>query len=93
MFHQMLDPDITGGHVAPSNSDPADEALSITAAAADSTGNAMSYAIFNVVTNPPVYEKVKSELREAFPDPNERLRVAVLEKLPYLTGIVKESQR
>lgn len=93
IFHQLLDPVAAEGHVTPSNSNLADEALSITGAAADSTGNAMSYAIYQVITNPPMYEKVKNELREAFPDPNERLRMAVLERLPYLTNIVREAQR
>jgi hypothetical protein len=53
----------------------------------------MSYAIYHVLKSPGMYKKVKKELKEAFPDPKEKTRLAVLEQLPYLTGIVKESQR
>nr|WNS47923.1 CapH [Capnodium sp. TTI-000886] len=93
IFHQLLDSSAEEGHAAPSDSKLADEALSITGAAADSTGNAMSYAIYNVITKPHIYEKVKKELREAFPNDDEELKLSILEQLPYLTGIVKEAQR
>jgi hypothetical protein len=93
MFHHMLDPQVPEGRIAPSDSNPADEAMSLTAAGADSTGNAASYAIFHVLTDPAMHERVMRELKEAFPDPNEACKVAVLEKLPLFTGVVKEAQR
>jgi cytochrome P450 len=65
----------------------------MTTAAADTTGNAMTMAAFHIVTNPIIYGRLILELREAFPDPTAELSFTELEKLPYLTGIIKEGQR
>ncbi|KAF2773340.1 benzoate 4-monooxygenase cytochrome P450 [Teratosphaeria nubilosa] len=93
MFHHMLDPRVPEGRLAPSDSNPTDEAMSLTAAGADSTGNAASFAIFHIVTDANIHKRVMTELRQAFPDPSEECRVAVLEKCAYFVGAVKEAQR
>lgn len=84
IFHQLLTPNITEGHVAPTVEELKDEALIIVSAAADTTGNAMTIAAFNVVSNQDIYKKLTAELKEAFPDPSTRLDFLTLEKLPYL---------
>ncbi|KAH6893038.1 cytochrome P450 [Thelonectria olida] len=93
IFHQLLDPDAYEDHVVPTVDDVVDEAFSMTTAAADTTGNAMTMAAFHIVTNPIIYGRLILELREAFPDPTAELSFTELEKLPYLTGIIKEGQR
>jgi len=70
-----------------------DDAFIILAAAADTTGNAMTITAYNVLSNPSVYSRVKDELREAFPDPHTKLDFLTLEKLPYLTAVIKEGLR
>jgi cytochrome P450 len=95
IFHELLDP----ATVDTETSDPpsieilSGEALSICTAAADTLGNAMETAAYHIVTNPHIYDALKKELCEAFPNPNADLDFATLEKLPYLTGVVKEGQR
>lgn len=86
IFHQLLDPNITEGHVVPSIDDLKDEAYIIVAAAADTTGNAMTIAAFHTVSNVSIYHKLTVELREAFPDQSSRLDFTVLERLPYLVS-------
>ncbi|KAL6402003.1 benzoate 4-monooxygenase cytochrome P450 [Ilyonectria robusta] len=93
VFHQLLDPNASEGHVVPTVNDLVDESFSICTAAADTTGNAMTMAAFHVVTNPVIYENVIRELREAFPDAAAELSFTELEKLPFLTGVIKEGQR
>jgi cytochrome P450 len=95
IFHELLDPSSTDEKTSttPSIKRLYGEALSFCTAAADTTGNAMDTAAYHVVTNPDIYEKLKKELREAFPDPSIDLEYTTLEKLPYLTGVVKEGQR
>ncbi|KAI8657944.1 hypothetical protein NCS57_01174500 [Fusarium keratoplasticum] len=93
IWHQLLDPNAAEGHVVPTINELVDEAFGICTAAADTTGNAMSMAAFHVVTNPTIYDTIKKELQEAFPDPDARLSSSELEKLPYLTGVIKEGQR
>ncbi|KAJ4409188.1 hypothetical protein N0V85_004122 [Neurospora sp. IMI 360204] len=46
-------------------------------------------AIFD---SPEIYGKLRKELRDAFPDV-ESINLGALEKLPYLTGVIKEALR
>ena len=61
-----------------------DEAYIILAAAADTTGNALTIAAYNIISDDAIYHKLAAELNEAFPDPNVRLDFVLLERLPYL---------
>jgi hypothetical protein len=88
-----MDPAAAEGHIVPRTADLADEAFAICTAAADTTGNAMGMAAYRTITNPEIYGKVKKELQEAFPDVSAPMKFTDLEKLPYLTGIIKEGQR
>jgi cytochrome P450 len=84
IFNQLLDPEVADGHVIPSVDDLKDEAVSIVTAAADTTSNAMTIAAYNVISNKTIYHKLKTELREAFPDRLAMLEFLALERLPYL---------
>lgn len=72
------------GVPVPSVEEIKDEALSILAAAADTTGNAMTVSAYNVVNNLVIYQRLYAELEAAFPDANAILDYPTLEKLPYL---------
>ncbi|OJJ39848.1 hypothetical protein ASPWEDRAFT_49717 [Aspergillus wentii DTO 134E9] len=93
IFHQLLQPDAAEGYVVPTVEELKDEAYILVAASADTTGNALTIAAYNVVTNPKIYERLTAELREAFPDSEDNLDFTTLEKLPYLTAIIKEALR
>jgi len=95
IFHELLDPTTTDEEtpILPTLESLSGEALSFCTAAADTTGNAMETSAYNVVASPKIYEALIKELREAFPDPNAELDLVTLEKLPYLTGVVREGQR
>ncbi|GFF34720.1 trichodiene oxygenase [Aspergillus udagawae] len=93
VFHQLLRPDDTEGYKMPSVEQLSDDAYVLIAAAADTTGNAMTMAAYNVVTNPEIYERLTAELRERFPDPEAKMDLVTLEKLPYLTAVIKEGLR
>ena len=62
IFNQLLDPGVTEGHVVPSVDDLKDEAFSIVTAAADTTGNAMTIAAYNVISNKIICHKLVAEL-------------------------------
>ena len=70
-----------------------DEAQLVVAAGVTTTGWALSTATFHIINNPPVFRKLREELERALPDPDAQLNWADLEKLPYLTGCVRESVR
>ncbi|OJJ43242.1 hypothetical protein ASPZODRAFT_103682 [Penicilliopsis zonata CBS 506.65] len=93
IFYQLLQPDASEGYVVPTVEELKCEAYTIIAAAADTTGNALTIAAYNVVTNAEIYRKLTQELRDAFPDIDAEMEFLALEKLPYLTAVIKEALR
>lgn len=89
IFHQLLQPDAAEGHIVPTVQDLTDEAFAILGAAADTTGNALTIASYNIVANPDTYQEVTKELEAAFPDPGE-MKFTSLEKLPYLVNYLPD---
>lgn len=80
-----------GGRV--SLRDVADEAMITCGAASDTVGNALMVVAVNVLSDKGVYERVKGELRGRYPDPTERMRFRDLERLRFLTAVIKEGLR
>lgn len=70
-----------------------DEAQLVVAAGVTTTGWALSVASFHIINNPPIFTRLRKELDQAVPDPNQSLNWTELEKLPYLTGCVREAVR
>ncbi|PMD16499.1 cytochrome P450 [Hyaloscypha hepaticicola] len=94
IFHQLLDPAATPGHVDPSVEDLTDEAFTIIAAAADTTSHAMAILTYHVVSNPTIYRSLTLELKTAFHShDHDHLDYTTLEKLPYLSAVIKEGLR
>ncbi|KUJ12574.1 cytochrome P450 [Mollisia scopiformis] len=93
IFHDLLTPDPEQGWVVPPEVHLRDEAFAILGAAADTTGNAMNFATIEVTNDPVMYKRLCDELREAFPNPNAKPDFLTLEKLPFLTGVIKEAFR
>jgi cytochrome P450 len=70
-----------------------DEAQLVVAAGVTTTGWALSTAAFHIINNPPVFARLREELEAAIPDPSAPLSWTELERLPYLTGCVREGVR
>ncbi|KAJ2902832.1 glycosyl hydrolase family 31 [Zalerion maritima] len=70
----------------------ADEAFTILGAAGDTVGNALSIGLYHVIRNPEVYAELSKELRDRFSDEKD-VSLPELEKLPYLTSVIKEALR
>jgi hypothetical protein len=62
------------------------EALALLIAGSDTVGNTTSVGVFHVLHNKPVLERLKAELRAAWPDPETPFDYTRLEKLPYLVS-------
>jgi hypothetical protein len=67
--------------------------FAILTAAADTSGHAMSIITFFVVSNPDIYRTLTAELKAALPGRTANLDYLTLEKLPYLTAVIKEGLR
>ncbi|KAL1748379.1 cytochrome P450 [Schizophyllum fasciatum] len=70
-----------------------EEAITLFGAGSETTAAAVTTAVFYVLNDARVREKVDRELKEAWPDPSTRLAAQDLEKLPYLTAVIKETLR
>lgn len=70
-----------------------DEAQLVVAAGVTTTGWALSTATYHLLSRPDVLAKLRAELETALLDPNTPLSWTELEKLPYLTGCVREAVR
>ncbi|KAI2981999.1 hypothetical protein CBS147344_9070 [Aspergillus niger] len=93
IFHQLLHPEAAEGHVVPTVEELEDEAYIMLAAAADTTGNALTIAAYNVVRNAKIYKRLTEELKQAFHDSEAQIDFVALERLPYLTAVIKEALR
>ncbi|RYN45562.1 hypothetical protein AA0114_g8885 [Alternaria tenuissima] len=93
IFYELLTPNPEEGWVPPTPDQIKYETYGILAAAADTTGNGLTTGVYEVIKNPKIYAKLTAELETAFPDPGAKMELAVLERLPYLSGVVNESLR
>lgn len=89
----LEDPDLPAREKA--NQRVLDEAQLLIAAGLLTTAWALSVGSFHIVDNPEIYKTLRAELEAAIPDPTamNALQWTELERLPYLTGCIKESIR
>lgn len=86
IFSELLNPANNDGWPVPTSWQLKDECYSFLAAAADTTGNAMSTSCYHTLANREIYARLRDELVAAFPDPHQKLKFVELEKLPYLVS-------
>ena len=70
-----------------------DEAQLVVAAGITTVGWALSVGGFHIINEAEIYSCLREELDRAIPDPDQELHWSELEKLPYLTGCIKEAIR
>ncbi|KAI0264712.1 cytochrome P450 [Gloeopeniophorella convolvens] len=93
IYHALLSPAANRGRALPSRQSLLDEAGILLGAGADSTGVALTTAAHHVLRAPAVHAALVAELRAAWPVLDAPPPYEVLEKLPYLTAVVKEGLR
>ncbi|KAG6918541.1 hypothetical protein DXG01_013631 [Tephrocybe rancida] len=89
IYHHLLNTE--GGR--PSRSSLIDEARSMVIAGTETVGNTCAVGTFRILSDPGVYARLVKELHQAWPDVEARVGFETLEKLPYLTAVIKESLR
>ncbi|KAI5795732.1 cytochrome P450 [Geopyxis carbonaria] len=70
-----------------------EEALILEGAGTDSTGQALECATFYILNNPDVTRRLKTELAEAIPNPEEIPPLPKLKELKFFTAVINESLR
>ncbi len=66
------------------------EAVSVIGAGFETTRWAMTVASFHILANAEIYKRVREELLEAIPDPDDIPNWPKLQALPYLTACIEE---
>ena len=69
------------------------EANNILAAGFETTGSMCAVATFHILSNRDVHQRLQQELDYVIPDPTKIPNHQVLEKLPYLSAVIKETLR
>ncbi|KAK4212172.1 cytochrome P450 [Rhypophila decipiens] len=70
-----------------------DEAITMISAGTDTTGISALVGLFNIIHHPHVQDRLLKELRTVLPGKNDTAPFTVIEKLPYLTAVIKETLR
>ncbi|KAI0044375.1 putative P450 monooxygenase [Auriscalpium vulgare] len=93
VYHALLDPAAHKGRPLPSKLSLFHEAQVLLSGGTDTVGITLTVVMYNVVRTPAVQERLQAELRAAWPVLDETPRYEDLEKLPYLTALLKEGLR
>ncbi|KAI7410308.1 hypothetical protein KC332_g6482, partial [Hortaea werneckii] len=95
IYHRLQDPELSkaaGG--LPSPESLYEEAQALLFGGADSAGNTTMIGLYYVLSDTVIKDRLKAEICSVWPDIGARPpRLEELEKLPYLSAIVKESLR
>ncbi|RAK99752.1 cytochrome P450 [Aspergillus ibericus CBS 121593] len=71
----------------------AHEGFEILLAGSDTTARTMGIAAYHVMANAPIKQRLLEELKTVMPDPEDTVELKVLESLPFLNAVIKESLR
>ncbi|KAF8271865.1 putative P450 monooxygenase [Lactarius quietus] len=93
IYHALLSPEANKGRPLPSRQSLLNEACILLGAGADTTGVALTITTHHLLHNPAVLQRLRAELRAAWPALENVPRYETLEKLPYLTAVIKEGLR
>lgn len=88
-----MSPEAYKAGTVPSAGSLYEETQALMFAGADTTGNTLMLGTFHLLKSPELYQKLKEELRSAWPDLAEQPPLRELEQLPYLDAVIKESLR
>ncbi|KAL1735913.1 cytochrome P450 [Schizophyllum commune] len=95
IFHHILPGSGTDKRSAafPTRISLLDEALSLQIAGSHTVAAACYVGCFHILNNRRIHQRLVAELKDAIPDVAGVVRFEVVEKLPYLTAVVKEALR
>ncbi|KAH8094802.1 cytochrome P450 [Cristinia sonorae] len=93
IYHSLISPASQDPTVSLSFADLVDDAYVLVFAGVDTSSAAITTGVIHCIEDIRVYKALKQELKEAWPDLSNVPRYETLEKLPYLTAVVKESLR
>jgi len=68
------------------------EAVSVVGAGFETTRWALTVFCYHVLANPSINKRLRDELKDAIPDPEQMPSWAALQELPYLSACIEEGE-
>ncbi|KAL1989438.1 hypothetical protein VTN49DRAFT_7249 [Thermomyces lanuginosus] len=93
IYHELLRPEAYRSGQVPCEGSLYEESQALLFGGADTTGTTLMHGSFYILKMPEIYRKLKAELLEAWPVLSSPPSLSELERLPYLTAVLKESLR
>jgi len=91
IFHTLLQSDLPA--IEKESRRLAEEAVLLVGAGTHTTSWCLTVIAFHLLANPTLLKQLKEELKSVHPNPNSRPSLQELERLPFLTGVLKEGLR
>ena len=93
IYHRLLDRDAHKGRPLPDARSLYEEAQTMMFAGGVTVGDALAIGCFHVLDQPSLLTRLRTEVRDAWPDLHSPPKLEALERLPLLTASIKESLR
>lgn len=93
IYRELLDPKVIKGNTVPSSKQLLHEAELLFSAGSHTVGTVLMTGLHHLLRNPEVKRRLVEEIRSAWPVLDKPPRYEVLEKLPFLTAVIKEMLR
>ncbi|CAD6568589.1 MAG: hypothetical protein ASARMPRED_001868 [Alectoria sarmentosa] len=91
LFHTLLASDLPANEKLSKRI--AQEGFETLLAGSDPTARAMGVAVYHILANPDVANRLRKELEGVLPSPHDVVDLKVLENLPWLNSCIKEALR
>jgi cytochrome P450 len=92
-MERLITPNAEEGWVPPDHDGLRDEILTLISAGNDTTGITAMTGPYQIPRSPDIQSHLLTELKTVMPGPRDHAPYTTLERLPYLTAVVKESPR
>ncbi|KAF8874993.1 cytochrome P450 [Infundibulicybe gibba] len=93
VYHHLISSKPGKQEATPSRQSLLDEAITLVGAGSDTVGNTCTIGTFHILGNQDIHRRLFEELTSVWPDRGSLIALETLEKLPYLTAVIKESMR
>jgi len=93
IYNELLNPEAFKKLPLPTVSQLSDDAYSLFSAGSHSTGTSLNAGVYHLLHNPEIKQKLIDELRTVWPVLDQPPTHKQLEKLPFLTAVIKETLR
>ena len=89
LFHALLASNLPEDEKRPERL--AHEGFEILLAGSETTARTMGIAVYHLIANPPVAQRLREELRTLIPEPHEIVELRLLHELPWLVSVRRTS--